>query len=67
MLYVAMRWLLFLLSNTVTLLCQLARKGGVKAIISENLLAKHPLLILNRSQLKRSSAQATGQIDSRMA
>ena len=45
-----MRWLLFLLINAITLLFQLAQKGGVKAIISENLILKHQLLIIGRSR-----------------
>jgi len=43
-----MRWLLFLLINAITLLFKLTQKGGVKAIISENLLLKHQLLIAAR-------------------
>ena len=45
-----MRWLHFLLINTITLLFQLAQKGGVKAIISENLALKQQLLFAGRSR-----------------
>ena len=45
-----MRCFLFLLVNSITLLFQLLRKGGVKAVISENLLLKHQLIIVGRSQ-----------------
>lgn len=45
-----MRWLLILLINTITLLFQLAKTGGVKAVISENLFLKHQLLIFARSR-----------------
>ena len=45
-----MRWLHFLLINTITLLFQLTQKGGVKAIISENLALKQQLLIAGRSR-----------------
>ena len=45
-----MRWLLFLLINTITLLIKVSRTGGSKAIISENLLLKHQLLITARSR-----------------
>ena len=45
-----MKWFLFLLINTITLLFQLSRTGGAKAVISENLLLKHQLLIASRSR-----------------
>lgn len=45
-----MRWFLFLLINTITLLFKLTQSGGVKAVISENLLLKHQLLIAGRSR-----------------
>ncbi len=47
-----MRWLLFLLINTITLLFKLPQRGGVKALISENLLLKHQLLIAGRSRYR---------------
>ncbi len=50
-----MRWLLFLLINTITLLFKLTRTGGVKAVISENLLLKHQLLIADRSRQRAPS------------
>ncbi len=50
-----MRWLLFLLINTITLLFKLSRTGGVKAIISENLLLKHQLLVAARSRQRVST------------
>ncbi len=40
-----MRWLLFLLINTITLLFHLSQTGGVKAVISENLLLTHHNLL----------------------
>lgn len=45
-----MRWFLFLLINTITLLFKLTQSGGVKAVISENLLLEHQLLIADRSR-----------------
>lgn len=45
-----MRWLLFLFINTITLLFQSAQKGGVKAVIAENLILKHQLLVVGRSR-----------------
>ena len=50
-----MRQCLFLVINIVTLLFRFAHKGGVKSIVSENLLLKHQLLILNRSRQKAPS------------
>ncbi len=43
-----MRLLLFLLINTITLLFKLTRTGGVRAVLSENLVLKHQLLIISR-------------------
>ncbi len=45
-----MRWFLFLLINVITLLFQLVKRDGVKAVISENLLLKQQLIIVGRSQ-----------------
>ncbi len=45
-----MRWLLFLLINTITLLIKLTQTSGVKAVISAYLLLKHQLLIASRSR-----------------
>ncbi len=45
-----MRLLLLLLINTITMLLKLTRTGGVRAVISENLILKHQLLIVSRSR-----------------
>jgi putative transposase len=50
-----MKWLIFLLINIITLLCQIVGKGGLKAVISENLILKQQLLIIHRSR-KRAPA-----------
>lgn len=45
-----MRWFLPLIINIITLLFQFIQKGGVKSVISENLLLKQHLLIINCSR-----------------
>src|SRR6516165_11444857 len=48
-----MRDLLILSVHVITTVFRLARPGGLRAVIAESILAKHQLLILNRSR-KRS-------------
>jgi putative transposase len=43
-----MRHLLVLIVNLITMALRLARPGGLRAVVAESVLAKHPLLILNR-------------------
>jgi hypothetical protein len=45
-----MRHLLILLVHLVTRVLRLVRPGGVRAAVAESVLAKHQLLILNRSR-----------------
>src|SRR5215471_4544719 len=45
-----MRDLPILLVHAVTKLIRLVRPGGVRAVVAESVLAKHQLLILNRSR-----------------
>ncbi len=55
-----MRALLFLLIDLPTTIAQLLRPGGAKAILAENLLLKHQLLIMRRS---RQRAPAFSSLD----
>jgi len=48
-----MRDLIVLILHLVTTLFRLASPGGLRAVVAESILAKHQLLILNRSR-KRS-------------
>src|SRR5215471_16958804 len=45
-----MRDLLILLVHLITTVFRLAKPGGVPAVVAESVLAKHQLLILNRSR-----------------
>ena len=45
-----MRHLLILLVHLITTVLRLVRPGGVRAVVAESVLAKHQLLILNRSR-----------------
>src|SRR5215470_4955004 len=45
-----MRDLIVLLIHLITSVLRLARPGGVRAVVAESVLAKHQLLILNRSR-----------------
>ena len=44
-----MRDLMILLIHAVATLMRVLRPGGVRAVVAESVLAKHQLLILNRS------------------
>jgi hypothetical protein len=48
-----MRDLVILLVHLITTIFRLAKPGGLRAVVAESVLAKHQLLILNRSR-KRS-------------
>jgi hypothetical protein len=48
-----MRDLVILLVHLITTIFRLAKPGGLRAVVAESILAKHQLLILNRSR-KRS-------------
>jgi hypothetical protein len=45
-----MRDLIILLVHAVNTLMPVARPGGVRAVVAESILAKHQMLILNRSR-----------------
>src|SRR5215813_5140128 len=45
-----MRHLTVLLVHLITTVLKLSRPGGVRAVVAESVLAKHQLLILNRSR-----------------
>jgi transposase InsO family protein len=45
-----MRDLVILLVHVITIVLRLVRPGGVRAVVAESVLAKHQLLILNRSR-----------------
>jgi hypothetical protein len=45
-----MRHLLILLVHLITTVLRLGRPGGVRAVVAESVLAKHQLLIVNRSR-----------------
>jgi hypothetical protein len=45
-----MRDLVILLVHVITTILRLLRPGGVRAVVAESVLAKHQLLILNRSR-----------------
>src|SRR5262249_25468527 len=45
-----MRHLTVLLVHLITIVLKLSRPGGVRAVVAESVLAKHQLLILNRSR-----------------
>ncbi len=55
-----MRSLLFLLIHFLTTLARLLGPGGLKAVLAENLLIKHQLLVINRS---RHRAPALSPLD----
>jgi hypothetical protein len=52
-----MRDLLILVVHVVTTVFRLARPRGVRAIVAESVLAKHQLLILNRSRRRSPNLQ----------
>jgi hypothetical protein len=45
-----MRDLVILQVHVITIIVRLVRPGGVRAVVAESVLAKHQLLILNRSR-----------------
>src|SRR5215470_2246433 len=45
-----MRDLLILIVHLITTIFQLARPGGLRAVVAESVLSKHQVLILNRSR-----------------
>ena len=45
-----MRHLIILIVHLITTVLRIVRPGGVRAVVAESVLAKHQLLILNRSR-----------------
>ncbi|MHB8348388.1 MAG: hypothetical protein ACYDHM_14745 [Acidiferrobacterales bacterium] len=45
-----MRSLLILLVHALTTLARLLGLGGMRSVVAENHLIKHPLLVINRSR-----------------
>ena len=45
-----MRGLIVLIIHLITTLLRLVQPGGVRGVVAESVLAKHQLLILNRSR-----------------
>src|SRR6516165_10103139 len=45
-----MRNLIILIVHLITTVLRVVRSGGVRAVVAESVLAKHQLLILNRSR-----------------
>ena len=45
-----MRYVVILLVHLITAVLRLVRPGGVRAVVAESVLAKHQLLILDRSR-----------------
>ena len=53
-----MRYLVILLVHVVTTIVRFVRPGGLRAVVAETVIAKHQLLILNRSR-QRARLQTT--------
>ena len=54
-----MRAAFFLTVHVLVVVAKMLRPGGIKAIIAENLLLKHQLAILGRSQRKAPNLKTT--------
>jgi hypothetical protein len=52
-----MRHVVILLVHLITAVLRLVRPGGVRAIVAESVLAKHQLLILDRSRRRAPNLQ----------
>src|SRR5215813_9837273 len=57
-----MRHLTVLLVHLITTVLKLSRPGGVRAVVAESVLAKHQLLILNRSRRRSPNLHALDRI-----
>ena len=57
-----MRDLVILLVHVITIILRLARPGGVRAVVAESVLAKHQLLILNRSRRRAPNLRMLDRI-----
>ena len=50
--------LVILLVHLITIILRLVGPGGVRAVVAESVLAKHQLLILNRSRQRAPNLRA---------
>ena len=57
-----MRGVIILLVHAVATLMRVVRPGGVRAIVAESVLAKHQLLILNRSRRRAPNLRILDRI-----
>jgi hypothetical protein len=57
-----MRHLLILLVNLITTVLRLVRPGGVRAVVAKSALAKHQVLILNRSRRRAANLRALDRL-----
>ena len=57
-----MRHLTVLLVHLITTVLKLSRPGGVRAVVAESVLAKHQLLILNRSRRRSPNLRVLDRI-----
>src|SRR5580765_1527969 len=57
-----MRDLVILLVHVITTVLKLIRPGGVRAVVAESVLAKHQLLILNRSRRRSPNLRVLDRI-----
>src|SRR5215469_13433251 len=57
-----MRHLIILILHLITTVLRVARPGGVRAVVAESILAKHQLLILNRSRRRAPNLRIVDRI-----
>jgi hypothetical protein len=60
-----MRHLIILVVHLITTILRLVRPGGVRAVVAESVLAKHQLLILNRSRRRAPNLRVFDRITAR--
>jgi hypothetical protein len=58
----AMRNLVVLFIHLITTLASLLGPGGVRPLVAESLILKHPLLIANRSRLRSNNLPSSERI-----
>ena len=57
-----MRYLVILLVHVVTTIVRFVRPGGLRAVVAETVIAKHQLLILNRSRQRAPNLLALDRL-----
>ena len=57
-----MRDLVILLVHVITTIVRFVRPGGLRAVVAESVLAKHQLLILNRSRQRAPNLLALDRL-----